>query len=148
MTELDKVRGMKGCKNCPGFLEYLGRELVLTAHRMHRMGEDGWQIPYERSVGVYLAIGLLRNGVAKDGGIQADIPPPPDIEIKEWAGGPRFFRSTFQTPTQEMQTNPEGRAPVTPIVPGSKRKRKPKKTGTTKKGFEVLSIKDLKKRRD
>ena len=60
MTELDKIRGMKGCKNCPGFLEHLGRELALTAHRMHRTGEDGWQIPYERSVGVYLAIGLLR----------------------------------------------------------------------------------------
>lgn len=148
MTELNKIRGMKGCKSCPRLLEHLARELVLTAHRMHQAGEDGWQIPYERSVGAYLAIGLLRNGVAKEGGVQADIPPPPDVEPKEWAGGPRFFRSTFQTPTQEMQTNPKGKAPVTPIVPGPKRKRKPKKTGTAKKGFQVLSMDDLKKRRE
>ena len=148
MTELDKIRGVKGCKKCPGYLRYLGRELILTAYHLHEQKKDGWQIPYERAVGVFLAIGLLEHGVPKDGDVQAEIPPPPDINIEEWAGGPRRFHSGFQMEAKDMSTSRKGKKPVKPIAPGPARKPKSRKQGTVKKGgYDVLSMKDLEKKR-
>ena len=146
--ELDKIRGMKGCKNCPGFLEYLARDLEWTAQNRFKMGEKDWERAWEKAVGVRMAIGLLRYGVAENGDVHAELPPPPNMSPEKWAGGDRFFRSSFTDRAEDIPTNPEGKASATLPTFGPKRKRKAQKQGTAKKGMQILSLKDLKKRRD
>ena len=154
--DLRKLRGMKGCKKCPGILDGLAKALEETAYNRHEMGEKDWERAYERAVGVRLALGILKNGVGKDGDVVAHLPCPPNVKMEDWKNGPRFIRGVgFNDRSEDvlkkpeaLPTNPEGKPPVKPIVPGPAKKKKERKQGTARKGgFEVLSLKDLKKKR-
>lgn len=148
--DLRKLRGVKGCQKCPGHLEVLAKALEQTAYNRHAMGETDWERTFERAVGVRLAIGILKHGVDKEGNVQADLPCPPNIQFEEWKNGPRFVRGLgFNDAPEHLMTNPNSKMPREPIVPGPARKPKPRKQGTARKGgMKVISIKELKKRRE
>lgn len=106
--DLRKLRGIKGCKKCPGHLESLAKALEETAATRYRFGEKDWERVYERAVGVRMALGLLKHGVDKDGNVMANLPCPPNINLEDWKNGPRFIRGiAFGDRSEDVLEKPE-----------------------------------------
>lgn len=147
--DLKKLRGRKGCKKCPALLDGLAKALEAEAYHRYQNGADDWERVWEKAIGVRMAIGLLKDGVDKNGNVVAAIGCPPGFDFEAWKKGPRFIpTSGFHERPEDLIRNPEGKPEVKPIVPGPAKKSKERKKSTARKGgFEVLSMEDLKKKR-
>lgn len=148
--DLKKLRGRKGCGKCPALLDGLAKALEAEAYYRYQNNQDDWERVWEKAIGVRMAIGLLKDGVDKNGNVVAAIGCPPGFDFEKWKAGPRFIpKAGFHDRPEDLLTNPAGKKPVAPIVPGPKKKPKERKQGTARKGgFQVLSMKDLKKKRE
>lgn len=81
---LKDLRGIKGCRKCPGYIARLAREMEDTARNQYRLRDPKWFESWLKAVGIRFAEGLLRDGVTPDLEVIADLRSPPNADPKKW----------------------------------------------------------------